>query len=236
MCYSKAVLNGKTAIITGANTGIGLETAVDFAKRNARVILACRNKEKGEAAAIQVKKRSGNENVVFVQLDLSSLDSVRAFSSKVLDSEPRIDILVNNAGVVCPHELTVDGLEIQFAVNHLSHFLLTYLLLDRIKESSSGRIVVVSSEACKNGKIDFEKLNPQDSKTYSPIKVYSMTKLANVLFVRSLAKRLEGTNVIVNALHPGAVYTEIGRNFKIAVRLCSILYLSVALLISTCHH
>ena len=222
VCYSKAILNGKTAIITGANTGIGLETAVDFAKRNARVILACRNKEKGEAAVVQVKKRSGNENVVFMQLDLSSLESVRSFSSKVLASEPRIDILVNNAGVVCPYEQTVDGLEIQFGVNHLAHFLLTNLLLGKIKEAT-GRIVVLSSKAYKNGKIDFQNLNPQDSMTYSSFVAYSQSKLANVLFVRSLAKRLEGAKVTVNAVHPGPVYTEVFRNFKIIVRILLII-------------
>ena len=104
MCYSKARLDGKTAIITGANTGCGLETAVDFAQRNGQVILACRNRERGEATVAEVKKRTGNNNVVFMQLDLASLDSVRSFSASVLAKEPHIDILVNNAGVMaCPY-------------------------------------------------------------------------------------------------------------------------------------
>ena len=211
VCYSKAILNGKTAIITGANTGIGLETAIDFAKRNARVILACRNKEKGEAAVVQVKKRSGNENVVFVQLDLSSLELVRSFSSKVLASEPRIDILVNNAGVMlCPYSKTADGFEMQIGVNHFAHFLLTHLLLDRMKEAPSARIVNVSSLAHHYGKINFDDLNSEES--YSPTRGYCQSKLANVLFTRSLSKRLEGTKVTVNALHPGGVRTELGRH------------------------
>ena len=216
VCYSKAVLNGKTAIITGANTGIGLETAVDFAKRNARVILACRSKEKGEAAVVQVKKRSGNENVVFLKLDLSSLESVRTFSSKVLASEPHIDILVNNAGVMaCPYSKTADGFEMQIGVNHLAHFLLTHLLLDRMKETPSARIVNVSSLAHHWGKIKFDDLNSERS--YSSVGAYSQSKLANVLFTRSLAKRLEGSKVIVNSLHPGGVRTELGRHFSILV-------------------
>ena len=213
VCYSKAVLNGKTAIITGANTGLGLETAVDFAKRNARVILACRNKKKGEAAVVQVKKRSGNENVVFVQLDLSSLESVRTFSSKMLASEPRIDILVNNAGVyACPYTKTADGFEMQFGVNHLGHFLLTHMLLDRIKEAPSARIVNVSSMFHERGKINFDDLNSEGS--YSAYEAYFQSKLANILFTRSLAKRLEGTKVTVNVLHPGYVGTEILRYQK----------------------
>ena len=116
MCNSQAKLDGKTVIITGANSGIGLEAAVDIAKRNARVILACRSVERGEAALADVKKRSGNNNVVFVQLDLGSLDSVRAFAAKILEDEPRIDILINNAGVMMipKRTLTSDGFEMQF--------------------------------------------------------------------------------------------------------------------------
>ena len=143
-------------IITGANTGIGLETAVDLAKRNARVILACRSVERGETAAIEVRKRSGNDDVVFVQLDLASLDSVRKFAAKILEEEPRIDTLINNAGVMALPErkLTQDGFEMQFGTNHLGHFLLTNLLLDRIKEALLARIINVSSSVHKMGSID----------------------------------------------------------------------------------
>ncbi len=159
VCYSKARLDGKTAIVTGANTGIGLETAVDFAQRNGRVILACRSQAKGEAAVEQVKKRSGNNNVLFMELDLASLESVCGFSARVLDSEARIDILVNNAGVMsCPYTKTVDGFEMQFGVNHLGHFLLTNLLLERLKQAPSARIVNVSSTGHRLGKFDFDDL------------------------------------------------------------------------------
>ena len=141
---SQVKLDRKTVIITGANTGIGLETAVDLAKRNARVILACRSVERGEKAAVEVKERSANDNAVFIQLDLASLDSVRKFITKILEEEPRIDILINNAGVVnSTYREGADGFESTFAVNHLGHFLLTNLLLDRLKEALSARIVML---------------------------------------------------------------------------------------------
>ena len=207
VCKSRARLDGKTVIITGGNSGIGLETAVDLAKRNARVILACRSVEKGENAAVDVRKRSGNDNVVFVQLDLASLDSIREFAEKILEEEPQIDILINNAGVMMIPErrLTKDGLEMQFGTNHLGHFLLTNLLLDRIKEAPSARIVNVSSMGYRLGSINFQNLNSERS--YSRISAYNSSKLANILFARSLAKRLQGTNVTANALHPGGIRT-----------------------------
>ena len=217
MCYSKARLDGKTAIITGANTGCGLETAVDFAQRNGRVILACRNRERGEAAVAEVKKRTGNNNVVFMQLDLASLDSVRSFSASVLAQEPRIDILVNNAGVMaCPYSKTADGFEMQFGVNHLGHFLLTNLLLERMKKAPAARIVNVSSMGHQWGKINFDALNPPPEK-YSSWGAYMQSKLANILFTRSLAKRLQGTKVTANSLHPGAVKTELARHQNIVL-------------------
>ena len=211
VCRSKARLDGKTAIITGGNTGIGKETAIDLAGRNARVILACRSVEKGEKAAVEVREKSGNDDVVFRQLDLASLASVRQFAATVLEEESRIDILVNNAGVMaCPYSKTEDGFEMQFAVNHLAHFLLTNLLLDRLKEAPSARIVNVSSLAHMNGKINFDDINFE--KSYEPWQAYGQSKLANILFTRSLAKRLVGTNVTANALHPGSIATELQRH------------------------
>ena len=212
VCRSQARLDGKTVIITGANTGIGLETAVDLAKRNARVILACRSVERGETAAVEVRKRSGNDNAVFVQLDLASLDSVREFAAKILEEEPRIDILINNAGVMAiPNRiLTQDSFEMQFGTNHLGHFLLTNLLLDRIKEAPLARIVNVSSMGHAMGKVEFDNLNSERS--YSPWNAYVNSKLANILFNHSLAKRLKGTRVTANVLHPGAINTELSRH------------------------
>ena len=219
MCKSQARLDGKTVIITGGNSGIGLETAVDLAKRQARVILACRSVEKGEKAVADVKKRSGNDNVVFVQLDLASLDSVRDFAAKILEEQAQqIDILINNAGVMMIPErrLTKDGFEMQFGTNHLGHFLLTNLLLDHIKKAPSARIVNVSSLAYHGGVIDINDLNSERS--YAPIATYCKNKLANILFTRGLAKRLQGTNVTVNAVHPGGIRTGLQQHSKLLVR------------------
>ena len=210
VCKSEALLTGKTVIITGSNTGIGKETAVDLAKRNARVILACRSVQKGEEAAVEVRKRSGSDNILFIQLDLASLASVRRFATRILEEEPRVDILINNAGVMaCPYSKTEDGFEMQFGVNHLGHFLLTNLLLERIKESPSARIVNVSSLGYLFGKVRFDDLGAELS--YSRWGAYYQSKLANILFTRSLAKRLEGVNITVNAVHPGSIDTELTR-------------------------
>ena len=216
VCRSQARLDGKTVIITGANTGIGLETAVDLAKRNARVILACRSVERGETAAVEVRKRSGNNNAVFIQLDLASLDSVRKFAAKILDEEPRIDILINNAGIHSPHvSLTENGFERHMGINHLGHFLLTNLLLDRLKEAPSARIVNVSSLLYKRCEtFEFDKMNSDDPARVGTRKniAYNQSKLANILFTRALAKRLHGTKVSVNVLHPGVIRTELARD------------------------
>ena len=212
VCRSKAFLNGKTVIITGANTGIGKETAVDLAKRNARVILACRSVEKGEKAAVEVRKRSESDNVVFQQLDLASLTSVRQFAARILEEEPQLDILINNAGVMaCPYMKTEDGFEMQFGVNHLGHFLLTNLLLDRLKEAPAARIVNVSSKLYKYCPgINFDDINSEHA--YNPTKAYQQSKLANILFTRALAKMLQGSSVTINVLHPGVIRTELARH------------------------
>ena len=155
--------------------------------------------------------------MVFVQLDLSSLDSVRDFAAKILEEVPQIDILINNAGVMMIPErrLTKDGFEMQFGTNHLGHFLLTNLLLDRIKEAPSARIVNVSSIAYRSGVINIDDLNSERS--YAPIAVYCKSKLANILFTRGLAKRLQGTNVTANALHPGGIRTGLQQHSKLLV-------------------
>ena len=217
VCHSKARLDGKVAIITGANTGIGKETAVDFAQRNARVIMACRNVEKGREALDEVVKRSGSNKVVLKKLDLSSLASVRKFAEEILKEEPRLDILVNNAGVMmCPYSKTEDGFEMQIGVNHFGHFLLTNLLLDRLKEAPKARIVNVSSVGHYfTWGIKFYDINSE--KSYSKIVAYAQSKLANILFTKALAKRLEGTNVTVNALHPGPVATDLERHTGLLV-------------------
>ncbi|KAG7216048.1 hypothetical protein INR49_007800 [Caranx melampygus] len=152
VCRSKARLDGKVILITGGNTGIGKETAVDLARRGARVILACRDMDRANKAAEDVRKKSGNDNVIVKKLDLASLQSVRQLAKDVLASEERLDVLINNAGIMsCPKWQTEDGFEMQFGVNHLGHFLLTNCLLDLLKKSTPSRIVNVSSLAHERG-------------------------------------------------------------------------------------
>ncbi|KAK2886653.1 retinol dehydrogenase 12, like [Channa argus] len=206
-------LDGQTVIITGANTGIGKETALDLAKRGAKVILACRDIEKAQVATKEVIESSGNENVVCMKLDLADSKSIREFAEAINKDEPKLNILINNAGVmVCPYGKTADGFEMQIGVNHLGHFLLTYLLIDLIKKSTPARIVNVSSMAHSFGSINLDDLNSEQS--YDKNKAYAQSKLANVLFTRSLAKRLEGTGVTTYSLHPGVIKTDLWRHLN----------------------
>lgn len=211
VCQSKVRLDGKTVLITGANTGIGKETALDMAQRGARVILACRDMTRARIAADEIRQRSGNGNVVVKKLDLASLQSVRDLAKDIQENEAHLDILINNAGIMmCPKWKTEDGFEMQFGVNHLGHFLLTNCLLDLLKKSSPSRIVVVSSLAHEKGRIHFDDINLD--KKYSREVSYRQSKLANVLFCRELAERLQGTGVTVYSLHPGVIRTELGRH------------------------
>ncbi|XP_068729843.1 retinol dehydrogenase 13-like [Montipora capricornis] len=215
VCRSEAKLDGKTVIVTGANTGIGRETALDLAGRGARVILACRNVPKAQEVADEILKKTGNSKVLVKELDLASLKSVRNFARDINETEERLDILINNAGIMrCPYWKTEDGFEMQLGVNHLGHFLLTNLLLDLLQRSQPSRIINVSSLAHTRGKIRFDDL--QSEKEYNPGQAYAQSKLANVLFTRELSKKLEDTDVIVASLHPGAVKTELGRHLSIA--------------------
>lgn len=211
VCRSKVRLDGKTVLITGANTGIGKETALDMAKRGARVILACRDMTRARIAADDIRQQSGNGNVVVKKLDLASLQSVRDLAKDVQENEERLDILINNAGIMwCPKWKTEDGFEMQFGVNHLGHFLLTNCLLDLLKKSAPSRIVIVSSVAHERGHIHFDDINLD--KDYQRKTSYRQSKLANVLFCRELASRLQGTGVTVYSLHPGVIRTELGRH------------------------
>ncbi|XP_076353857.1 retinol dehydrogenase 11-like [Tachypleus tridentatus] len=213
VCKDKSSLNGKTVIITGGNTGIGKETAMELARRHARVILACRNQEKAKLAAIDIVSSTRNKNVEIMKLDLSSQESVRKFAEEFKRTYDRLDILINNAAVFALPErtLTVDGYEITFATNHLGHFLLTNLLLDLLKKSSPSRIINVSSESHRLGTIRFDNLNSERS--YVLDTAYSHTKLANILFTRILANRLAKTGVTTYSLHPGLVCTDIFRHY-----------------------
>lgn len=207
---SKKKLPGRVIVITGANSGIGYTTAVDLAKRKARVILACRSKEKGEEAANKIRKLTKNDHVVFKQLDLASFASITQFSRTLLTSETRLDVLINNAGVMaCPLWRSDDGYEMQFAVNYLGHFLLTHLLLNLLKKSE-GKIINLTSYMYKMGQINFDDLNSEMS--YDPWQAYYQSKLAVVLFTRELSRRLEDFEVTVNTVHPGMVATNHGRH------------------------
>ncbi|XP_065363272.1 retinol dehydrogenase 11-like [Calliphora vicina] len=210
--YTKTYgLEHKVVIITGCNTGIGKEIALDLARRGARVYMACRNYEKCEQARLEIISRTGNPQVFNRSLDLSSLASVRRFVKNFLLQEHHLDILINNAGVLgVKHSLTSDGFEQHLAVNHLGHFLLTNLLLEALKNSPSGRIVVVSSIIHFMASINKEDL--QGERNYNKMQAYAQSKLCNILFTRKLALLLKGSKVTVNCMHPGVVRTEIWRN------------------------
>ncbi|XP_075883931.1 dehydrogenase/reductase SDR family member 13-like [Nelusetta ayraudi] len=222
-CKSTMKLHGKTVIVTGANTGIGKATAMNLARRRARVIMACRDRQRAEAAIQEIIQETGNKQVVFMQLDLASLKSVRSFAESFLQSESRLDVLINNAGLI-NDGTTEEGFGLIFAVNHLGHFLLTVLLLERLKASGPSRVVTVASKGYKLGNIDFNYLKAhkdlnEGNSDYQLFKKYSHSKLCNVLFTYELAKRLQGSAVTCYSLHPGAIKTEIGRYSRFWWRL-----------------
>ena len=232
VCASKTRMDGKTVIVTGANTGIGKETALDLAKRGARVIMACRDLKKGETALNDIVEKTGSKNVVLKQLDLASLKSIREFAENINKNEPHLHVLINNAGVMLIPELTKteDGFEMQMGVNHLGHFLLTNLLLDLLKKSTPSRIVVVSSVGHEmfTTKMKFDNINSET--IYEKWDAYGQSKLANILFTRELAKRLEGTGVTVNSLHPGYVFTDL---FRHPTAWCYVIYFTFYLFAKT---
>jgi retinol dehydrogenase-12 len=206
-------MDGSTVLISGANAGVGLETARGLARRGARVLLAVRDAAKGEAAAAEVRATVPGSTVEVVDLDLASFASIRRCAAEVGRRFDRLDVLVNNAGLVQTRWLlTEDGFETTFGVNHLGHFLLTNLLTDQLRASAPARVVVVASRAhqgASNG-LDFDDL--QSERLYRPLTVYSRSKLANIYFTRELARRLAGTGVTANSLHPGFVASRLGRD------------------------
>jgi len=198
-------------MVTGANAGMGVATAIGLAREGLHVIMVCRSEVRGQEALQKVREASGSSDVELMLCDLGSLASIRQFAEQFNARNEPLDVLINNAGVVSlKRELTSDGFESMMGVNHLGHFLLTLLLLDRLKEAEQGRIVVVASGAYKAGRIAFE--DPHLSKGFNVVKGYPQSKLANILFTRTLAEQLAGTSVTVNCLHPGAVSTSIGVN------------------------
>lgn len=216
-------LAGKTVVITGATNGIGLEAAVMLAHAGARTLITGRDPARIEAAVAAIRRRSDSHAAEGLQADFSSQAAVRTLAAAILARCPRIDVLVNNAGSVNPvRKLTTDGIETTFAVNHLAPFLLTRLLLARIVASTPARIVNVASVAHTRGTLDFDDLNFE--RGYRVMRAYSRSKLANVLFTRTLAKRLAGTGVTVNCLHPGTVATGIWGHGAPESRVASALF------------
>ncbi|HUY21185.1 MAG TPA: SDR family oxidoreductase [Acidimicrobiales bacterium] len=206
-------MTGKTVVVTGGNSGIGLETAVALARAGATTLITARDPARGAAAVADIRARAGNDAVDVVLFDLGSIASIRQGAADILGRCRRIDVLVNNAGLVLSDRReTEDGFEATFGVNHLGPFVLTRLLLDRITESAPARIVNVASTAHKGARhgLDFDDL--QTTRGYGGMRVYSKSKLANIYFTTELARRLEGTGVTVNCLHPGTVSTGYGRD------------------------
>lgn len=213
LCNLTETMTGKTVIITGANSGIGEATALDLARRNARVILACRDLASAESAVKYIRRNTRNGQLVVRQLDLSSFESIREFAHRTLLEEGRISVLINNAGVFqCPYSKTADGFEMQMGVNHLGHFLLTNLLLQRMIQSVPSRIIIVSSSLHKYGCINFNDDFKGKQGYYNRKKAYSNSKLANALFARELSERTKGTGVSVYCVHPGFAATKLSRH------------------------
>ncbi len=204
---------GRTAVITGANTGLGYETAAALAAKGAHVVLAVRNLEKGKEAADRITTAAPGSSVAVQELDLTSLESVRAAAQELKAKHDSIDLLINNAGVMMtPKSTTKDGFELQFGTNHLGHFALTGLLLDRVLATPGSRVVTVSSVGhrfARNG-IRFDDL--QWEHDYNRVLAYGQSKLANLMFTYELQRRLQGTNTIAAAAHPGGSKTELTRN------------------------
>ena len=201
-------MTGMTVLVTGATSGIGLATAVGLAAMGAHLAIVGRDRERTESAAREIRTVGGGQVDLFVA-DLSSQAEVRRLAGEVLGRLPRIDVLVNNVGGYWnTRHVTADGLERTFALNHLAPFLLTDLLLDRLRSSPRARVVTVASGAHSLGRIDFDDL--QGERSYSGARAYNQSKLANVLFTYELARRLQGSTVTANALHPGVVRTGFG--------------------------
>ncbi len=208
-----ANLSEKIIMVTGANSGIGKETALQLAERGARVVMVCRNRERGEPALGEIKAQSGNDTVELMTADFESQRQIRDLADTYKRTHDRLDVLVNNAGLYLSKRYeTEDGVEATWAVNHLAPFLLTNLLLEVIKASAPARIVTVASDAHRAGTLDFDDLEMKEK--YRWVMAYAQSKLANVVFTYELARRLEGTGVTATCMHPGTVATDIWNRNK----------------------
>jgi NAD(P)-dependent dehydrogenase (short-subunit alcohol dehydrogenase family) len=201
-------MKGKICLVTGANAGIGRATALGLAQMGATIIMVCRSRERGETVQREIRAESGNSQVDLLLADLSAQADIRRLAADINANYSALHVLINNAAIIPQQRReTADHLEMQFAVNHLAYFLLTNLLLDKLKASAPARIVNVASQVHASGVIDFDDL--QARRHYHASQVYSNTKLANVLFTYELARRLQGSGVTVNCLHPGVVATNL---------------------------
>ena len=210
--------SGKIAIVTGASSGIGYETARVLANKSAKVIIAVRNPQKGESALEKIKAENAKADVSVMIVDLADLKSVEKFAKEYQKKYDRLDLLINNAGVmVPPYSKTADGFELQFGTNHLGHYALTGHLVDVLKKTAGSRVVNVSSMAHNRGNLQFDDLNWENRK-YKPWSAYGDSKIANIYFTRELKKRFEanGIDVTVTAAHPGWTATELQRNTGLA--------------------
>ena len=218
-------MQGKICLVTGANAGIGMETALGLASLGATVVLLCRDEARGVEAMDEIERRSGNSSLHLLVADLASQSQIRRVADEYLQRFEQLDVLVNNAGVLgsAERKVTEDGIEMTFAVNHLAPFLLTNLLLERLKSSAPSRIITVSSisHAQWDSVIDFEDL--QNERGYKPHSAYSQSKLENVYFTYEQARRLKGTGVTANCLHPGMVTTSLFRNMNLGMKFVVLL-------------
>lgn len=222
-------MQGKLVIVTGASNGIGLETTRGLVQQGAHVVMVVRNRGKTEIVRDDLLKQTPHAEIDIMTADFSSQDSIRQFAQDFLKTYDRLDVLVNNAGgIFAKRSTTVDGIEYTFAVNHLGYFLVTNLLLDRLKSSAPARIVSVSSMAHAGAKIRFDDM--QYAKSYNSMGAYGQSKLANIMFTYALARRLEGTHVTANCLHPGVVSSGFAKNnggiWSLGISLLSPIFIS----------
>eukprot|EP00092_Neocalanus_flemingeri_P005183 GFUD01005575.1.p1 GENE.GFUD01005575.1~~GFUD01005575.1.p1 ORF type:complete len:357 (+),score=112.03 GFUD01005575.1:160-1071(+) len=223
--YRKVVdMSGKVVVITGGNSGIGLETARELARQGAIVTLGCRSKERGEAAAADIRRTTANENVNFLPLDLLDLQSVRQFSKDIIEHVDKIDVLINNAGFADANKekkmtRSKDKLEVTLQTNHLSHFLLTNLLKQKLAASGNARVINVSSMANQFGNVDLENINyEKDESKKEHDRTYHNSKLMNIMFAKEISNRWRNIGVTSYSLHPGFVRTNIFNEFSPAMK------------------
>jgi NAD(P)-dependent dehydrogenase (short-subunit alcohol dehydrogenase family) len=221
---SDAPLRDRVCLVTGASGGIGFVAARELARLGAKLLLVCRDGERGERTVNEIVGATGNRSVELLLADLSSQAEIRRLARRLLSTRRPLHVLLNNAGVVMmKRTLTVDGIETTFAVNHLAPFLLTNLLCERLIESAPARIVTVASDAHRLRGVRIRFSDLQGERDYRPMRAYGQSKLANILFTRELARRLAGTSVTANCLHPGMVATRLGANNGLLARVLLVL-------------